>query len=337
MMERDIHHIECDFRQNPKRSQKMPPPQHTPSSASDSDSDAPETISLSQSKKNAQKRNAELHKAEALAKEQTKLKNRQRDQKLKERAAKHKGTGKGKEAAGRADEGSGDPEDSIPGDLEARMLRAMEDAEGEDSLDEDGEDEHEFADFHERPSFDGIEMDDAAVSSDVNGSDELVDEDDEVMEFQEEDSEGEEDEEMSSEEDSGQFNNTKSPPPNSSSNYLPDELFKAAFSQPSQPKPSQPLSKRAATSSKNAQGKRKHRSTPKDILVGSRSIRTLPATARPVSSRSAVPSSKINKFIDRTLSLKGQRSGAGKSWERRAANIGILRRNGPAAHFVRNR
>ncbi|KAE9394331.1 hypothetical protein BT96DRAFT_827845 [Gymnopus androsaceus JB14] len=47
-----------------------------------------------------------------------------------------------------------------------------------------------------------------------------------------------------------------------------------------------------------------------------------------------LPSAKVQKFLDRNLSVKGDKSRT-RGWERRAANIGSMRRQGPAAHFVR--
>lgn len=120
--------------------------------------------------------------------------------------------------------------------------------------------------------------------------------------------------------------------PQTPANYLPDEVFKAAFSQAMKPKPSQ-LKKKVVLSGK--QQKKHKRSGPKDVIVGSKTIRTLASTNKPVSANAAVPSSKINRFLNRTLALKGQKPIPGKGWERRPANIGVLRRNGPPAHFVR--
>ena len=80
----------------------------------------------------------------------------------------------------------------------------------------------------------------------------------------------------------------------------------------------------------------------------------LPTPGQPITP-SAAPSSKINKFLNRSLALKGGKQKT-KTWERRSggsslliivtvylvntkltANIGVLRRDGPASNFVRNR
>ncbi|EEB96026.1 hypothetical protein MPER_04909 [Moniliophthora perniciosa FA553] len=47
------------------------------------------------------------------------------------------------------------------------------------------------------------------------------------------------------------------------------------------------------------------------------------------------PSAKVRKFHDQGLSLKGNKSKT-RGWERRPVNIGSMRRQGPAANFVRN-
>ena len=69
-----------------------------------------------------------------------------------------------------------------------------------------------------------------------------------------------------------------------------------------------------------------------------------------------VPPAKVNKFIKRSLNLKGKAQAAQtKGWERRkgtcdstqsgtltdrpfycTANVGVMKRNGPAASFARN-
>jgi hypothetical protein len=80
----------------------------------------------------------------------------------------------------------------------------------------------------------------------------------------------------------------------------------------------------------------------------------LPTPGQPITP-SAAPSSKLNKFLNRSLALKGGKQKT-KTWERRTggclsnyclfnqilncqltANIGVLRRDGPASNFVRNR
>ena len=99
-------------------------PRHSSShSESSDDEDAPETISLAQSKKDIQKIDAELKKAEMAARKSKKSQNREMDRKLKERADMNRG--------GRQ---KGDDE---VGGLEARMYRAMQEAQEE--MDEESE------------------------------------------------------------------------------------------------------------------------------------------------------------------------------------------------------
>lgn len=50
----------------------------------------------------------------------------------------------------------------------------------------------------------------------------------------------------------------------------------------------------------------------------SKTIRTLSSAVIPGLSQAAVPSTKVNKFLSRTLDLKGQRLALGKGWERRS-------------------
>ncbi|KAJ2914093.1 hypothetical protein MD484_g6313, partial [Candolleomyces efflorescens] len=317
----------------------------SPSSSASDDDDAPETVTLTQSKQHVQQRESNLRQAQLNAKEKQKEKNRELDKKLKERAevnrnAKEKGKGKGKEKGKRTegkagkekkvaveevedflDEGFGEDvgsgsEDGDLGDidpeLEARMLKAMRDAEGEEGLDGSGSDDSD--DDDDEGGEDGEELD----SEDGDDDDVVFGEDD-----------GEED----SDEDDDDDDDEKEPP---KSTHLPDELFKTAFQQSQPPVPPKSKSKSTAV-----QPSRKRRRTKeqKEFSVGSKKIRLLPdPILHPAPNPpSAVPSKKINKFLDRTLALKGRAAKAKLGWERRPAHIGLLRSiNGPAAHFVRN-
>jgi hypothetical protein len=98
-------------------------PHHSSSDSESSDGeDAPEIISLAQSKKDIQKLNAELKKAEIAARKNKKSQNREMDRKMKERADMNRG---GKQKG-----------DEVVG-LEARMYRAMQEAQEE--VNEEGE------------------------------------------------------------------------------------------------------------------------------------------------------------------------------------------------------
>ncbi|TCD61191.1 hypothetical protein EIP91_008797 [Steccherinum ochraceum] len=274
-----------------------------------SDDEAPEAVSFNSSKKTTKNEQAAVQKHHATEKQKRKEKNRNRDKALKERAAvaqvvlrrKGKATAEGKS------------------ELEARMERAMRDAEGEsdeededtDELEEDvalGSDE-EFEDTSE----DAV-MDDAGSINEEDG-DEAEDDDDD-------------------DEETPISQTTRRQPPKSTPNYLPDHLFASAFSQPqshtSSPKQ---LSKRKPKEQSTKKRKRSKKSS-KDIVVGSRTIRTLPSVASeaPTALR---PTRGVDVFVKRSLNLTGNSKKAKtRGWERRAVNVGVLRTGGPAAHFL---
>lgn len=243
-----------------------------------SDDEAPEAFSFGQSKQAAKGEQNARQQFEAEQRRKLKQKNRERDRVLKERATQVKGTAKaapGRKGKGvareededeSADEGGSAPRD----DLEARMERAMREA-----AEESGEEE-EFSGFApERESGDedaasGLgeadedEDEDGDGDSDLEGShathsDEDEDASDDGDEDEDQLSEGE-DAEPSDEEDAAHERNV------SNSDYLPDHLFKAAFSATAA------SSKRKANGDQGPQPppkKRKRASRPgRDILVG---------------------------------------------------------------------
>ena len=261
------------------------------SSESEND-DSPEYISLFQSKKDTQKLEAERRNADVIQRKAKREKNREIDRKLKERAAMNergkgsvgmiKDGGNKKKKKQKVDEGMESNESREPDELEKRMRRAMKEAEEEAGLESDGEE------------FMGINKGDGAAQE--NGDD------DETI--------------------------ARNP------GHLPDELFAAAFSSSSKRKKvgddtalAPPVKKRRSPSEKK-----------KDIVVGSvlqsefpfilfqcqtsrsRAIRILPnSSAPPVPS--TTPSKKINRFIDRALSLKNSKQNLyTKGWERRPGN-----------------
>ena len=215
-----------------------------PSSSSGSDSEAPEAVALVHSKKFSQKQNADIRKAHALVREKTRLKNRQRDQKLKERAANNKKNGPvpyqktGNEKALLEDDD--DDQFQFSNDAEARMLRAMKDAEDKKREDKvmEGRDD---ADSSEGYSSDGIDVDEDYLEV-GSGEDEV-------------------DQNMDSDPESELT--TKKP-----SNYLPDELFKAAFSQMTKTLSPQSKSKHSTHSQREWKKRKFTSSTPKDVIVG---------------------------------------------------------------------
>ncbi|RXW23321.1 hypothetical protein EST38_g2542 [Candolleomyces aberdarensis] len=306
----------------------MPRKHRDPSPSSSSDGEAPEAVTLTQSKQNIQQREHVLQQARLSAKEKEKEKNRELDKKLKERAgvnrnAKDKKKGEGKRTEAKTAKGKKDGKEEVLEDflddgfgegvdfgsedgdfgeidpeLEARMLKAMRDAEEE----QDGSD----SEFDE-------------------------DEDEGAEDGQGFDSENGEEDYLSGEDESEEESADEKGPPKTT--HLPDELFKSAFqqSQPFVP----PKSKLKHTSTEPPRKRRRTRE-PKELSAGSKKIRLLPnPSLQPAHNPpSTMPSKKVNKFLDRSLALKGRATKPKLGWERRPANIGLLRStNGPAAHF----
>jgi hypothetical protein len=126
-------------------------------------------------------------------------------------------------------------------------------------------------------------------------------------------------------------------------NYLPDELFRAAFSQQTtKAKPNVPESKKKVVTKHDERRKKVSKSSsssskPKDILIGyaytttsstlltlastikrSRTVRTFQSSKSQPLPPTANPSAKVNKFFDRALGLKSQKKSLSrKGWERR--------------------
>ncbi|EIM84045.1 uncharacterized protein STEHIDRAFT_113252 [Stereum hirsutum FP-91666 SS1] len=299
---------------------------------SDSESDAPQAVSLSQSKKTARKQDKEVESFRAGEKKKEKERNRQRDLWLKEQASSktidadetiESKEGK-KDKTGKRKKGNeAIEEDEEQKRLEARMARAMEEAGGEDDEEMD------------------IGMDDGEEGDE--DSDEDEDEDEDMEELDDDDEREDEDEEDGDEgEDDMEDDDDDASDPRSK--YLPDHIFTAAFSKPLKPPSTTTPSKPPAPKASKASKKRKRvQSLSKDIVLGSRTIRTLP----PPSSHThadihtpgtLAPPPRINKFLSRTLSLKGTSANKKKTqgWERRAANLGVMKRSGgaPAAGFL---
>ncbi|KAK0218157.1 hypothetical protein IW262DRAFT_1119626 [Armillaria fumosa] len=175
----------------------------------------------------------------------------------------------------------------------------------------------------------GDEGDDDAISRMRRAMKEAGEESDEDMDAEMHDEDDEGDEEEESDEEEEEFHGFDAP---RKSNHLPDHLFaSAAASVPSIEK------KTKSKSSKEAEKtKKRKRTTAKDRLLGSRVIRALPDPNKPPSGiPSMVPTAKVRKFLDRSLSFRRTDKRVG-GWERRSANIGSMKMDhGPAAHFVR--
>lgn len=303
-----------------------------------SDDDAPEAVSHSISKRNARREKKTLRDFEAEENARKKAQNRERDRKLKERAVvtrlgklSDNAVRKGKRKAPResnveSDESSG-REDEVLEDntLEVRMRRAMEDAAAEM---DDGDNE----------SGDG-ELENL---TDGGSGDSVIDE--EMAEFDGE-SGLEEDEETSSGSDDESGDEDQPPLTKSlaKGKYLEDTLFTSAFASQSV----HAMADTTATKSlQKVQPSRKRQRRPlaraKDILVGTRTIRTLPDSlaSKVHSTAHTIPSQKIRKFINQSLAIKGRLASAkakARGWERRPANIGVMKWTGAPSGFIRDR
>ncbi|KAJ3916890.1 hypothetical protein F5877DRAFT_80470 [Lentinula edodes] len=330
---------------------------HNHSANSSDDDEAPETLTLTESKGAFRKRNAEIREVEEARKKMRKDKRRERERILKERKQQREREElkavKSRRVSDNAEEeeddgGEGDKEEDGENDVEKRMLRAMQQAEEEEESGNEVDNVEEGESVDEDVDEDDI---DAETREDVDEDEEdkemVVDEDDDGG-HEDEDEEGS-DAEMFSVDSSPPRSkskstlNAKSSMPKLKTNHLPDHLFASAFSSGSQKNQSKNnnLSLTGLSTTKKLQEKKTRRrkrsgGIVRDHIVGSRLFRTLPKPdTAPRASAAMVPSSKVNKFLDRSLSLKGDKKAKMRGWERRAANIGSLRRQGPAAHFVR--
>lgn len=299
-----------------------------------SDDDAPEAVSHSISKRNAKREKKTLRDFEAEENARKKAQNRERDRKLKERAVVTRGKlsdntmQKGKRKVPRESnvesDGSSGQEDDIPKNsrLEMRMRRAMEDAATETDDGDDGNGDGELENLMDR-------------GSSESGIDE------EMAEFNAE-SRSDEDEEMAS----GSEDDEDRPPLTKSSakgQYLEDTLFASAFASQS----AHAMADTTATKSlQKVQPSRKRQRRPlaraKDLLVGTRTIRTLPDSlgSKVRSTAHTIPSQKIRKFIDQSLAIKGRLGFAkakARGWERRPANVGVMKWTGAPSGFVRDK
>lgn len=213
----------------------MPP--HITSSSDDED--APEAFSLAQSKRNVKTQDDLLKQFQARERERQKERNRKKDRQLKERASKRKDTTR-----------SAEVEDG----MQARMERAMRNAEEEATDEDEGGSESE--------SFEGSE---GETSSEGSGSnmEGYEDEEDSVMHSDDDESHAHLDvtSESGANAKTSQANTKRNP------QHLPDHLFTSAFTPQTQPS----LLKRESLSSpprKNSARKRTHRTHAKDLIVG---------------------------------------------------------------------
>ncbi|RDX49465.1 hypothetical protein OH76DRAFT_532811 [Lentinus brumalis] len=303
--------------------------------AESSDDEAPEAVSFGSSKKAAQGEREAVQQFHASEKQKRKEKNRAVDRALKGRSV--KGKGKAKDTANE-DGDSGSDEDAGEGgpsreDLEARMARAMMEADDEDLEEEGGE-----SAFGGLSGEEDVEMAEDEVGM-SDAEEESVDGDEDEGELEED-----EDDEMDSGnvEDEEEVDLTAKQPTSSKRNYLPDHLFKSALS--SAPSKSSKIvfddsSRDSPPPSTHRKRKRRQQSS-KDVILGSRTIRTLPKANIITSSVVAKGLSRprqAEKFTRDSLNLKGNLlKSRAKGWARKSANLGVMKRSGPAANFVRN-
>ena len=228
-----------------------PPANAATTGGDDSDSDAPETFTLTQSKKHSQQHNAAIQRVHAAQNEKKRLQNQQRDRRLKEQAENVKKKRRAEEMVEEVE-------------LQARMERAMQEAvDEEEDEDQSTDDDEEFM----------------GIGGDSSG----VDEDD-VGDDMDEEEERDDDYEAFSEDESMETSPCVTPPstrPRRNPKHLPDHLFTAAFSQAEKAK-SYPkvTSKRNATddgrSSRSTQKRAWSNAKPKDILIGCVSFQISP-------------------------------------------------------------
>ncbi|TFK47393.1 hypothetical protein OE88DRAFT_1666150 [Heliocybe sulcata] len=181
-------------------------------------------------------------------------------------------------------------------------------------------------------------MEDAAGESDAEGEDHLMSEDDPELDASSEGSLSRDfamshdnlDEDADTEDDAEEA----LPLGSSNPNYLPDDLFTTAFASSSQPEA--PSSKRHLPTKARKPKRKPARNKAKDTIIGPRAIRVLPKLTHQASQTASytVPSQNVTKFLTRSLNLKGQKPKK-QAWQRLPANIGVMKRSGPAATFVR--
>ncbi|KAH9055130.1 hypothetical protein EDB83DRAFT_2521340 [Lactarius deliciosus] len=124
------------------------------------------------------------------------------------------------------------------------------------------------------------------------------------------------------------------------SKYLPDHLFAAALEPRTNVRPSRTTPKARSTTKK----RRPPHSRAKDVVVGTRTLRTLssPASTPLPAPGATVAPPRIKKFLANALALQGagkRNSKHSLRWERRPSHLGVLKRtNGaPITAFARAR
>jgi hypothetical protein len=295
-------------------------------------------LSHSISKQNAKREKKTLRDFEVEENARKKAHNRERDRKLKERAvvtrlgklsdnAMRKGKRKtSRESNVESDESSSQEDEVLEdGTLEVRMRRAMEDAAAEMDDEDEKNGDGELENF-----------------TDGGSSNSGIDE--EIPEFGAE-SGLEEDVEMTGGSNDESENEDRPSLTKSSAKgqYLEDTLFASAFASQS----AHAMTDTTATKSlQKVQPSRRRQRRPlaraKDLLIGNRTIRTLPDSlaSKVRSTAHTIPSQKIRKFVNQSLAIKGRLASAkakARGWERRPANIGVMKWTGAPSGFVRDK
>ncbi|KAI0746265.1 hypothetical protein C8Q80DRAFT_1271185 [Daedaleopsis nitida] len=320
--------------------------QRTQAVSDSSDEDVPEAVSFGSSKIAARSERNAVHSFNTAERQRLKEKNRSIDAKLKARASAGSKKTERKDMNGQdgtkrrreAVEHEETEDDELDGDtaggserreLQARMARAMMEAEDEEE-EENGE-------------FEGFSAEDEDMDNE-NGGEEAEEGDEEDEDGDGDGDEGEEDAfpledaEMGSEDEEGA--DDEEGPARSNRNYLPDHLFKSALSTVPSKSTKIVFDDAANPSSPSQQRKRKRRPlSGKDLVVGSRTIRTLSKpgpVASPAIAKALAPPRRVDKFMKSSLNINGNASKSkSKGWSRRPANLGVMKRSGPAANFVR--
>ncbi|KAG8801863.1 hypothetical protein FRC16_010931 [Serendipita sp. 398] len=290
-------------------------------SSTESGSDAPEVVSLRSAKAKSKEQSKREAKRKEMAAHIKKERNQERDARLKARKKakedNHPPVSQQKVQRGRkmtlpvtnvdSKSSSEDEEehDKERARLLARMDRAMIEAEQEGETTEDeeaiGGEENDFdrVDGHQGASMPDYSLDGSSSENEGEGSDDSKMEEDDQQE---------------------------------GLDYLPDHYFtKAATpSDPSSQTKSKPAMKRKKA--EKVKRRRNNRIKRQNLLVGSRTIRTLTSVTSAAAVGRTTPSSKTNKFLKKKI--KGNLRTRG--WERRSVITGLLAsRSGPAHRFVR--
>lgn len=296
---------------------------------SDSESGLPQIISFSTSASVAKGHHHSLRSFHAVEKRKIKERNRRHDERLKAQANARRRvtptTGKSKHHAENHEVETGDNESGSDLDprLRWRMTRAMGDAEEE--MEESSDGANASAD-----EWGGINV--------GGGGDQ------DVEMWRGEGSEGTKGKSRNADPDSSEGEGDDDGLQAPSSKYLPDHVFVAA-----RPKlnPENDVVRISRKTPKTRSTRKRHpvRARGKDVVVGSRTVRTLsssPASVHVQSQGTTLRPAHIDKFLTNALRLGGKdkkispRANASR-WERRPSHLGVMKRTAgaPVTGFAR--